>query len=542
MSGKTASFLINPRAGENTAKLADILAVLSAGGWKTEIGLKEYGGHIMQQARAASEQKKNLVIAYGGDGTLNQVVNGVMSFKGKRPTVGLIPGGTANVWAGEIGIPSDPVKAALTLVNSEVRKVDVGCLFVRSVAFPGEDQPEETGLGKSRKKAIQESDKVRHHFLLMAGMGLDAAVMGNVSKPLKYQIGPFAVGLAAAQELPAQHPFPIEIQSGEAGDSLWKGEAMQVVLGNTRRYAKVERMTPDAYVDDGAIDVCVITAGNPLSTMQQVSSLLLRQKPDNTTAEYFKGSHLRIKIPASVALQVDGSAVKLKDYVSAADYKKLSKLDKTELEQVFVTYQIDTLPQELPVAIPCAYDDELFEHAYHSDEHNEVSNEEHEEASGTGQRLKRGLFHRFTKDDDQPGETADQKQTAIEETLSASELKKADKISEKQKEHQEELSHELPDVMESLSKNGRKVAVFAKAPNASERKTYVIAGAVQKNSGEPAPGAVVVNGKTTIFDHDGHYVTDLDAAMRELTEGAVVVVEGSKNKRNVVRAKRIVLP
>ncbi|GCE28225.1 hypothetical protein KDA_37090 [Dictyobacter alpinus] len=540
MSGKNASFLINPRAGENTAKLPDILAVLAAGGWKTEIGLKEYGGHIMEQAREATEQKKNLLIAYGGDGTLNQVVNGVMSAKGKRPIVGLIPGGTANVWAGEIGVPADPVKAALTLLNSDVRKVDVGCVFVRSIAFPGEDQPSGASLEKSRKKAAEESAKVRHHFLLMAGLGLDAAVMGNVSKPLKYQIGTAAVGLAAAQELPEQHPYPIEIQSGEAGDSLWKGEAIQVVLGNTRRYATAQRMTPEAYVDDGQIDVCVITAGNPLSTLQQVTSLLLRQKPDNTTAQYFKGSHLRIKVPATIALQVDGSAVKLKDYLSAADYKKLSKLDKEAQEQVFVTYQIDTLPQALPVAIPRAYDDELFEHGYHpEDKQEQITNAE--SAPSSGQKLKRGLFSRFTKEDDRSVETSSQKQTAVEETLASSEIKQ-EKISEKREEHQKELSRELPDVMESLSQHGRKVAVFAKAPNAAVSDTYVIAGAVQKSSGQSAPGAVVVNAKTTIFDHHGHYVNDLNAAMQELTEGAVVIVEGKRSKRNVVQAKRIVLP
>ena len=55
------------------------------------------------------------------------------------------------------------------------------------------------------------SSKGKQHFLLMAGLGIDAAIMGHVSKPLKYRIGPLAVGLAAAEELPRQHPFPIEI-------------------------------------------------------------------------------------------------------------------------------------------------------------------------------------------------------------------------------------------------------------------------------------------------------------------------------------------
>ncbi|GHO85027.1 diacylglycerol/lipid kinase family protein [Dictyobacter formicarum] len=541
MPGKTASFLINPRAGENAAKLSDILAVLSAGGYKTEIALKEYGKHIMVLAREATlEKKSDLVIVYGGDGTLNQAVNGVMSVKGKRPTVGLIPGGTANVWAGEIGVPTDPVKAALTLINSETRNVDVGRISVRSISFPGDDKPSIVPA-KAGKKASQESGKVRHHFLLMAGIGLDAAIMSGVSKPLKYQIGPFAVGLSAAKELPEQHPFPVEIQAGQDSDSLWRGEAVQIVLGNTRRYAKVERITPDAYVDDGAIDVCVITAGNPLTTLQQLSSLLLRQKPDNTTAEYFKGSHLRIKVPASAPLQVDGSAVKLKDYLSSSDYEKLAHLNKEELDKIFITYQIDTLPQALPVAIPLAYDEELFEHAYHPSNKENGAYHEQEE-SETGQRLKHGLFQRHRHEDGKPMETSSQKHTTAVETLAESELHSKDDKSEQEQEHVKELSKELPDVMDALASQGRKVAIFGKAPCASRPNTYVIAGAVQKRSGEAEPGAVVVTEKTTIFDHEGRRVSNLEAAMRELAEGAVVIVDGKCSKRNVVQARRLVLP
>ena len=72
-----ASLVINPRTGQNVAKLADVLAVLAAAGWKADIALKEYGGHTMELANEAAADGSQLVIAYGGDGTLNQVVNGI---------------------------------------------------------------------------------------------------------------------------------------------------------------------------------------------------------------------------------------------------------------------------------------------------------------------------------------------------------------------------------------------------------------------------------------------------------------------------------
>ena len=127
MRCKKACLVINPRAGQNIAQLTDVMAVLAAAGWKTKNVLKEYGGQTMELATEAAEDGYDLVIGYGGDGTMNQVVNGVMNAKGQHSTVGVIPGGTANVWAGEIGIPVDPVKASLTLINSDTSSSNHGC-------------------------------------------------------------------------------------------------------------------------------------------------------------------------------------------------------------------------------------------------------------------------------------------------------------------------------------------------------------------------------------------------------------------------------
>jgi diacylglycerol kinase family enzyme len=135
MKRKKACLVINPRAGQNLAKLNDVMAVLSAAGWKTDIGIKEYGGHTMELATKGAKKGYDLVIGYGGDGTLSQVINGVLNAKGHQSVVGVIPGGTANVWAGEVGVPVDPVKASLSLVNSEARKIDVGHVQVASLTF-----------------------------------------------------------------------------------------------------------------------------------------------------------------------------------------------------------------------------------------------------------------------------------------------------------------------------------------------------------------------------------------------------------------------
>ena len=71
MKCKKAFLVINPRAGGNLAKLSDVLAAFAAAGWRTDLALKEYGGQTMDLAARAAEEDSDLVIAYGGDGTLN---------------------------------------------------------------------------------------------------------------------------------------------------------------------------------------------------------------------------------------------------------------------------------------------------------------------------------------------------------------------------------------------------------------------------------------------------------------------------------------
>ncbi len=520
MRCKKACLVINPRAGENLTKLMDILAVLSAAGMKTDIELKEYGGQTMELATKAAEDNYDLVIAYGGDGTVNQVVNGVMNAKGQHSVVGVIPGGTANVWASEVSIPDDAVKAALALVESEARKVDVGHLDIKSFTFTDEAQngdghmdSQTNGHDKEFHK-VKASSRGRHHFLLMAGLGIDAAVMQHVSKPLKYQIGRLAVGLSAAKELPKQRPFPVEIRAANGKDKddlVWQGEALQVIIGNTRKYATILQMTPDAYIDDGILDVCVITAGDPLTTMQQITSLLLRRKPDNLTAEYFHGSRLSISVPASIHLQLDGSAVKLQDYLGKSERKALKQAE--DADSVMVNYRFDAMPRALHVAIPTTYNNTLFEHTHGND-----SSQSEAENQSNGQQA-------ASHSEDSPPAQAQ------------SEAKDA---SQDHGERSEEEQQALKARVDKLIEQGRKITVVGVAHEPDKKETYILAGGTAKKStGETRPVAVCVNGNTTILRQTGE--TASPSSMQELQEGAEIVVEGKKSKRGVIAAKQIVV-
>ena len=492
--------IINPRAGQNVVKIADLIAVLSAAGWRTEIALKEFGGQSMELATRAVKANCDLVIGYGGDGTLNQVLNGAMNARKRSSAIGVIPGGTANVWAAEIGVPSDPVKAALALVDSETRKIDIGHVEVQGLVFPGmTHDKQEKGRQKKEKQVskspLRATPGAKHHFLLMAGLGLDASIMEHVSKPFKYEVGRLAVGLAAAEELPKQHPFPLEVHvsGGEHEDKMvWEGEALQVIIGNTRRYANIVQMTPGAYLDDGVLDVCVVTAGNALTTLEEIASLLFRRRPDAEATKYFRGASITIRVPASIDLQLDGSAVRLKDYLSKAERKVLQ--NGGNAEKAIVTYRFNAMPHAVQVAIPSSYNGALFEHPMAE-----------EEPSGASQQQR----------------TEDKTQQCDRDV---------------QEGHQE-----TPELVGRLLEHGYKVTVVGAAAHPGKQHRYIIAGTIpHQMTGDTRAVAIRVNGSATVLTPSGKPVSP--GLVQGLQEGTVIVAVGKKSKYGVIRATHLVLP
>ncbi|MGZ6366811.1 MAG: diacylglycerol/lipid kinase family protein [Ktedonobacteraceae bacterium] len=498
MKRKRACVVINPHAGQNVTQIADLIAVLSAAGWSTEIVIKEYGGHSMELAARAAKANHDLVIGYGGDGTLNQVLNGVMSTRKHSSIIGVIPGGTANVWAAEIGVPNDLVQAALTLCNSEARKIDIGHVEVQGLSFPGTSRDHQEQQRKKKGKQIQkrevkETTRAKHYFMLMAGLGFDAAIMEHVSKSLKYRVGPLAVGLSAVEELPRQHPFPVEIcASGtkHEEEKIWKGEAFQVIIGNTRRYANLVQMTPEAYLDSGLLEVCIIKAGNPLTTLEQIASLLFRRRPDNVTTENFHGASITISVPASIDLQLDGSAVGLNDYLNKTERDALKSAGNAE--QVMVTYRFNAMPHAVQVAIPSTYDGVLFE-----------------------------------------------KPLAVEKQHAHSQQQESEVVAQQTQIHVEEAQKESQEEIATILAHKHKVTVKGVASQPQKQHTYIIAGTVlHQMTGDITPVALCVDESVTIFRRSGEQVAI--EIVQELREGAVIFAEGKKNKYGVIRATRVV--
>jgi YegS/Rv2252/BmrU family lipid kinase len=308
-----ACLITNPRSGKGGVDLAPALGVLHAHGWETEVRAKKHGGHATQLARDAVAEGFAVVVGCGGDGTLSEIVDGLV---GSDVALGCLPGGTANLWAHEVGISLRLETAALQLVGAHRRRIDTGRVTV--------------------------AGRVEKHFLLMAGIGLDAAIMDRVDKGLKNRIGKAAVGVAALQTLPMFRAFATRI---DMDGVVWNGRADQVVMGNTRRYGGFTKLTADAYVDDGLLDVCILPAAGPLAAGRQIGSVLLRQRPTPAAAVLDRAARIEVRTRRVVPLQCDGGAV---------------HLGKIELHDDGVSYLCEILARTLTVLVPRTCDGQLF--------------------------------------------------------------------------------------------------------------------------------------------------------------------------------------
>jgi YegS/Rv2252/BmrU family lipid kinase len=310
-----ALLITNPRSGRGQIDLSEALEVLQAHGWQIQVREKKHGGQATALAQAGARAGCDVVVACAGDGTVSEVVDGLV---GTDVAAGVLPGGTANLWAREIGISPHLAVAARQLAGAARRRVDVGHVSV--------------------------NDRHGQHFLLMAGLGFDGAVMASLSKRLKRRMGKLAVGVAALQALPTYEPVEIH---AEIGAVRWQGVVNQVTVANTRRYGGFTYITGDARIDDGLLDICLFKATSVIGVARQLGSLVLRQQPSMASAEMYRAASLVIQAPRVLPLQIDGGVVRLR---------------KVKAKHGAVTYVFKTIAGAITMLVPREYDGVLFQH------------------------------------------------------------------------------------------------------------------------------------------------------------------------------------
>jgi diacylglycerol kinase (ATP) len=258
-------FLFHPHHFNET------IAFLRQHNWRVDLWYTHMPGDGVQLARKAVAQKANMVIAAGGDGTINDIIQGLA---GTETVLGVLPNGTTNVWARELGIPLDDAGAREILVNGQIRRVDLGCVNDR-------------------------------YFLLMVGIGLDGEVTQAVErKPLK-RLGVVGYALAAIWLGPGYSGFPVVVQ---IDGYVVKTRALQIIVGNTQLYAGALKFTWKAQCDDGLLDLCIVHKRNLWGRLVVLWDFFMRREQRHLWVRYETIRSIKIETPQPVAFQIDGEA------------------------------------------------------------------------------------------------------------------------------------------------------------------------------------------------------------------------------------------
>jgi len=268
------SFIVNPLSGNGKGKrlVPLIKKRLKEKNIPFQFYMTEYRGHAITLAKTLrTEPQSNIVIAIGGDGTLNEVINGLFP---SDVQFGYIPAGAGNDFAREMGIPKDPFQALERIIYGDKREIDVG-------QFNG------------------------RYFVNAAGIGFDGKVtqIANQS-PLKKRFGKFVYIFAVIQALFGYRPTELEIivdGKKHLFEKVWL-----TAVSNGRYFGGGMMISPNAKNNDGILDVCVISGLTAFQLIKFFPTIFSGRHIQLPYVTILRGSSIKVHSNEILPIQIDG--------------------------------------------------------------------------------------------------------------------------------------------------------------------------------------------------------------------------------------------
>ncbi len=270
--------VVNPIHVEDLAQLrTQITQVCAELGWASPLWLEttveDPGGG---QARIALAAGADVVLACGGDGTVRHVAH---VLAGSGTPLGLLPTGTANLLARNLAVVlNDPVKATRIALSGKNRAVDVGRVFI-------DDRAEE------------------QVFMVMAGVGFDAAIMAGAPHELKTRLGSLAYFVSGMRALRAPRASITLAVDGRIGPPR---RVRTVVIGNCGKLLAGLVLMPTAKMDDGLLDVVSIGPKGILGWLAVTARVLARRRRGHRIVQHWQGRTIILSTDTPQQAQLDG--------------------------------------------------------------------------------------------------------------------------------------------------------------------------------------------------------------------------------------------
>lgn len=265
---KRIAIIRNPVSGRSTGIFERTLSELEALKVDYQVMCTQRAGEGRELARrVAGEPGWDAVAAAGGDGTCNEVASGIL---GASMPMGIIPTGTVNVLAAEIGQTPEPQSIAHTLAHGVVRPICIGKI----------------------------NDRV---FMLMVGVGWDARVVAAVSSRLKSLLGRWAYAVQAVRLLWDTPSTPLQVGvGGNLEEGTW------AIVCNAGYYGGRYRIAPLARLEDPALQVLIFNSHGPWERMRDLLALRLGRPGLFKSVRSFMADRVHIAGSPSECVQIDG--------------------------------------------------------------------------------------------------------------------------------------------------------------------------------------------------------------------------------------------
>ena len=240
-------------------------------GWEIDLRATEAPGHGVQIAREAAQAGADVVFACGGDGTINEVVNGIAL---SDSALGVLRGGMGDVFGREVGIPRAPEEAMKVLVVGDRRRFDLGMANER-------------------------------YFLMMAGVGFDADVVRAVPRLPKRLLGSTSYALWGAGVMARYRTKDVILRiDGEEREArlYW------LLIGSTRSYGGIIHIATSAVVDDGLLDAYIFE-GRGIGRLVKTATRILRHRLEGGRGVTFRRVQALDVVSSGLGVQVDGEYI-----------------------------------------------------------------------------------------------------------------------------------------------------------------------------------------------------------------------------------------
>lgn len=272
---KKMVLIVNPRSGKVKIRnaLLDVIEIFNGAGYNTRVAITMHRGHASEIAADLDEKSTDMIVVSGGDGTLNEVVTGLLK-SGKNIPIGYIPAGSTNDFASSFGLSTDIKKAAKDIVSGSANTIDVG-------SFNGE-----------------------RYFSYIASFGLFTSASYNTPQAVKNTFGHMAYIFEGIKDITKIVPYDVKI---EADDKVYEGKYLFGCITNTTSVGGIVKLDRSlVQMNDGLFETVLVKMPANINELNKIIVGLTNSSFEDSVFEFIKCKKIKLSFDKKMDWSLDG--------------------------------------------------------------------------------------------------------------------------------------------------------------------------------------------------------------------------------------------